>query len=84
MRSAAPREVGRVTRFGGDFIAGVDDAAYEQELIVPWNTVVVLPDVPLGGPAEALAGIAQCSWKSAHGDRLRPDPDHERGDKAGA
>jgi hypothetical protein len=61
MRSAAPREVGRVTRFGGDFIAGVDDAAYEQELIVPWNTVVVLPDVPLGGPAEALTGIAQCS-----------------------
>ena len=61
MRTAAPREVGRITRFGGDFIAGVDDAAYEQELIVPWNTVVVLPDVPLGGPAEALAGIAECS-----------------------
>lgn len=61
MRSAAPREVGRVTRFGGDFIPGVDDAPYEPELIVPWNTVVVLPDVPLGGPAEALAGIAECS-----------------------
>lgn len=61
MRTAAPREVGRVTRFGGDFIAGVDDAPYEQELIVPWNTVVVLPDVPLGSPAEVLTGIAQCS-----------------------
>jgi hypothetical protein len=61
MRSAAPREVGRVTRFGGDFIPGVDDAPYEQELIVPWNTIVVLPDVPLGGPAAALAGIAECS-----------------------
>lgn len=61
MRSAAPREVGRVTRFGAEFLAGVDDAAYEQELIVPWSTVVVLPDVPLGGPAEALAGIAECS-----------------------
>ncbi len=61
MRSAAPREVGRVTRFGGEFIAGVDDANYEQELIVPWNTVVVLPDVPLGSPAEVLTGIAECS-----------------------
>ncbi|WP_347978449.1 glycosyltransferase [Microbacterium sp. ProA8] len=61
MRSAAPREVGRVTRFGGEFIAGVDDAPYEQELIVPWDTVVVLPDVPLGSPAEVLTGIAQCS-----------------------
>ncbi|MBF4561678.1 glycosyltransferase family 4 protein [Microbacterium sp. VKM Ac-2870] len=61
MRSAAPREIGRVTRFGADFIVGVDDAPYEQELIVPWNTVVVLPDVPMGGPAEVLTAIAQCS-----------------------
>ena len=61
MRTAAPREVGRVTRFGADFAVGVDDAPHEQELIVPWDTVVVLPDVPLGGPAEVLTGIAQCS-----------------------
>jgi hypothetical protein len=57
-RSAAPREHGRVTRYGGPFLPGVDDAAYEPELIVPWDTVVVLPDVPLGAPAEALTGIA--------------------------
>ncbi len=59
MRTATPREVGRVTRFGADLAVG--DDLYEPELVVPWNTVVVLPDVPLGGPAEALTGIAQCS-----------------------
>ena len=64
MRSAAPREVGRVTRFAGEFISGIDDAPYSQEIIAPWNTVVVLPDVPQSGPAEALTGIAECSGNS--------------------
>lgn len=60
-RSATPREVGRVTRFGSGLLDDGDDTTDECELIVPWDTVVVLPDVPIGGPAEALAGIAQCS-----------------------
>ena len=60
-RSAAPREVERVIRFGSDPVPGAGDEAYAQELLVPWNTVVIVPDVPIGRPAEALTGVALCS-----------------------
>lgn len=60
-RSPAPQEIERVLRFGGDPAHDVDEIPYVQELLVPWNTVVVLPDVPIGGPSEALTGIALCS-----------------------
>ncbi|MGC5222279.1 glycosyltransferase [Micromonospora sp. DT81.3] len=60
-RSAAPREVARVVRFGATVTPDEVDPGYEPELLVPWNTVVVLPDVPIGMPTEALAGIAHCS-----------------------
>lgn len=60
-RSAAPREIERVIRFGTDPVPGVDEVPYAQELLVPWNTVVILPDVPIGRPAEALTGIGLCS-----------------------
>lgn len=57
-RSAAPQESGRVFRYGVEDSAG---AAYTPEMLVPWNTVVVLPDVPIGRPSEVLAGVALCS-----------------------
>lgn len=60
-RTASAREHGRVTRFGSGLVAAAHEEPYLPELIVPWNTVVVLPDVPLGGPSEALASIAEDS-----------------------
>ena len=60
-RSAAPRERARITQYGAPVTAELPDARYTPEMIVPWNTVVVLPDVPIGGPAEALTGLALCS-----------------------
>jgi glycosyltransferase involved in cell wall biosynthesis len=62
LRSLAPRERARV--FEHDRKVRIDPAAeraYRPRLIVPWRSVVVLPDVPNPGASAALAALAQFS-----------------------
>ncbi|WP_024287606.1 glycosyltransferase [Cellulomonas sp. KRMCY2] len=59
MRRLAPRESNRVFAYGLDVpIDAATEAAYQEHLIVPWRSVVVLADVPnplASGPLAALA-----------------------------
>jgi glycosyltransferase involved in cell wall biosynthesis len=62
MRVLAPRERARV--FEHDRKAKIEPAlerAYRPRLIVPWRSIVVLPDVPNPGASAPLAALAQFS-----------------------
>ena len=61
-RSLAPREQERVFSFGRP--TSVDVAAerlFSPELVVPWQSVVVLTDVPRPAASGPLAALATCS-----------------------
>ena len=59
LRRLAPRENSRVFAYGQDIrVDAMAETAYEEHLVVPWRSVVVLPDVPnpkASGPLAALA-----------------------------
>ncbi|MGV8978008.1 MAG: glycosyltransferase family 4 protein [Cellulomonas sp.] len=62
MRRLAPREEARVFAFGRELrIDPTQDRAYRPRLLVPWHSVVILPDVPNPGASAALAALAQFS-----------------------
>lgn len=61
-RTLAPREEDRVLRFGTDTMPDpAVEAAYEPRLVVPWRSVVVLPDVPNAEAGAELASLARFS-----------------------
>lgn len=61
-RSLAPREIARVLRFHEDVPIDLDEEqAYRPELIVPWHTTVILPDVPNAFSSPALTALARWS-----------------------
>ncbi|MCC2308728.1 glycosyltransferase family 4 protein [Cellulomonas chengniuliangii] len=63
MRSLAPHEHTRVFQHQESLANAVDDLTprAEGQLVVPWKSVVVLPDVPNPGSSDALSALAQFS-----------------------
>lgn len=61
-RSLAPRELARVLSFHEDVVIDLEEeAAYRPELIVPWRTMIILPDVPNAASAPALTALSRWS-----------------------
>lgn len=62
LRTLAPREHARVHRHDEDvLIAPAEEAAYVARLVVPWRTLVVLPDVPNPRASDRLAALGRFS-----------------------
>lgn len=62
MRSLAPREDARVLHHERDVdIALADELAYRPRLVVPWRSLVVLPDVPNTAASDVLAALGRFS-----------------------
>lgn len=62
MRTLAPREHARVYRWGQDVAVVLEDElAYRPRLVVPWRSLVVLPDVPKTEASDVLAAIGRHS-----------------------
>ena len=61
-RSLAPRERERVFSFGGpSTVDATAERAYSARLVVPWQSVVVLPEVPNPAASAPLAALATYS-----------------------
>lgn len=62
MRTLAPREDARVLRHGRPVdIPLADELDYRPRLVVPWRSLVVLPDVPNTAASEHLAALGRFS-----------------------
>lgn len=62
MRALAPREDARVLRHGEAVdIPLEDELAYRPRLVVPWRSLVVLPDVPSTATCDHLAAMGRFS-----------------------
>ncbi|WP_217616746.1 glycosyltransferase [Cellulomonas sp. GbtcB1] len=62
MRSLAPREDARVLRHGQDVDIPLEsELAYRPRLVVPWRSLVVLPDVPSTGTCDVLSALGRFS-----------------------
>lgn len=62
MRTLAPREEARVLRHGQpDTVTAADDLAYRPRLVVPWRSLVVLPDVPNTRASDVLSALGRFS-----------------------
>lgn len=62
MRTLAPREDARVYRHGQPVeIPLEDELAYRARLVVPWHTLLVLPDVPNTAASDELAALGRFS-----------------------
>jgi glycosyltransferase involved in cell wall biosynthesis len=61
-RTLAPREVNRVFAYGRqDPVDPASEALYHPRLVVPWRSVLVLPDVANPRASDPLAAIARFS-----------------------
>ncbi|QAY63404.1 glycosyltransferase [Xylanimonas allomyrinae] len=60
-RTLTPREQGRVLEWTGPIDDPTVDAAFPYELVVPFRTDVLLPDVPVAAQAPTLAAVARFS-----------------------
>jgi glycosyltransferase involved in cell wall biosynthesis len=64
-RTLAPREVGRVFSYDGPLSGETaSDATYRPRLVVPWRSVLVLPDVANPRASGQLAALAKFSGNS--------------------
>lgn len=62
MRSLAPREDARVLHHGREVDVRLEDElAYRPRLVIPWRSLVVLPDVPNTAASDVLAALGRFS-----------------------
>lgn len=62
MRTLAPREEARVLRHGlAVTVTPEEDRAYVPRLVVPWRSLVVLPDVPNTRASDVLSALGRFS-----------------------
>ena len=60
MRTLTPRETGRTLHWDQEYSV-TEPSSAQPVLVVPWESVVVLPEVPFPGACERLAALAQFS-----------------------